>query len=143
MKIFKFILPVLFLTSFSIQAQEESLLDMLGDEEEPVAEYAKAGFKTTRIINGHSFEMNSPGVLDFKISHRFGALNGGAYEWFGLDQASIRIGLDYGVTNWLNIGVGRNNVGKFYDGFIKLKFLRQQKGIKNIPISLLLMNNIL
>lgn len=115
---------------------QDDLLDLLG-EEGPQVEYVKAGFKTTRIINGHSFEMNSFGVLDFKISHRFGALNGGAYEWFGLDQASIRIGLDYGVTDWLNVGVGRNNVGKYYDGFVKLKFLRQQKGKKNIPISML------
>lgn len=115
---------------------DDSLLDLLG-EDEPEVEYVTAGFKTTRIINGHSFETNSMGVLDFKISHRFGALNGGAYELFGLDQASIRIGLDYGITDWLNVGVGRNNVGKFYDGFVKVKFVRQQTGKKNIPLSVL------
>lgn len=115
---------------------QESLLDLL-PEDEPTVDYATAGFKTTRIINGHSFEMNSEGVLDFKISHRFGRLNGGAYELFGLDAASIRIGLDYGVTPWLNIGVGRSSVGKMYDGFMKVKFLRQQTGKRNIPISML------
>jgi hypothetical protein len=115
---------------------QESLLDLLPDEE-PTIDYATAGFKTTRIINGHSFEMNSEGVLDFKISHRFGWINGGAYELFGLDAASIRIGLDYGVTPWLNVGVGRSSVGKMYDGFMKLKFLRQQTGKRNIPISML------
>jgi len=115
---------------------QESMLDLLSDDE-PTVEYATAGFKTTRIINGHSFEMNSEGVLDFKISHRFGRLNGGAYELFGLDAASIRIGLDYGVTPWLNVGVGRSSVGKVYDGFVKMKFLRQQTGKKNIPISIL------
>lgn len=120
----------------AVLQEEESMLDMLGDDE-PTVQYATAGFKTTRIINGHSFEMNSHGVMDFKISHRFGALNGGAYEWFGLDQASIRIGLDYGVTPWLNVGLGRNNVGKFYDGFAKVRMLRQQTGVKNIPIHLL------
>ncbi len=117
-------------------AAQESLLDLL-PEDEPTENYAIAGFKTTRIINGHSFEMNSQGVLDFKISHRFGRLNGGAYELFGLDAASIRIGLDYGVTPWLNVGVGRSSVGKMYDGFVKLKFLRQQTGKRNIPISML------
>lgn len=117
-------------------AAQESLLDLL-PEDEPTENYAIAGFKTTRIINGHSFEMNSQGVLDFKISHRFGRLNGGAYELFGLDAASIRIGLDYGVTPWLNVGVGRSSVGKMYDGFVKLKFLRQQTGKRNVPISML------
>ncbi|MDB0002252.1 DUF5777 family beta-barrel protein [Salibacteraceae bacterium] len=122
-------------SSLVLNAQE-SMLDLLSDDE-PTVDYATAGFKTTRIINGHSFEMNSEGVLDFKISHRFGRLNGGAYELFGLDAASIRIGLDYGVTPWLNVGVGRSSVGKVYDGFVKMKFLRQQTGKRNIPISML------
>ena len=126
---------VLIASSMVLNAQE-SMLDLLSDDE-PTVEYATAGFKTTRIINGHSFEMNSEGVLDFKISHRFGRLNGGAYELFGLDAASIRIGFDYGVTPWLNVGVGRSSVGKMYDGFVKMKFLRQQTGKKNIPISIL------
>ena len=126
---------VLIASSMVLNAQE-SMLDLLSDDE-PTVEYATAGFKTTRIINGHSFEMNSEGVLDFKISHRFGRLNGGAYELFGLDAASIRIGLDYGVTPWLNVGVGRSSVGKVYDGFVKMKFLRQQTGKRNIPISML------
>ena len=126
---------VLMASSLVLNAQE-SMLDLLSDDE-PTVDYAPAGFKTTRIINGHSFEMNSEGVLDFKISHRFGRLNGGAYELFGLDAASIRIGLDYGVTPWLNVGVGRSSVGKVYDGFVKMKFLRQQTGKRNIPISML------
>ena len=126
---------VLMASSLVLNAQE-SMLDLLSDDE-PTVDYATAGFKTTRIINGHSFEMNSEGVLDFKISHRFGRLNGGAYELFGLYAASIRIGLDYGVTPWLNVGVGRSSVGKVYDGFVKMKFLRQQTGKRNIPISML------
>jgi hypothetical protein len=130
------ILAVLLSSSSLMLSAQESLLDLL-PEDEPTVDYATAGFKTTRIINGHSFEMNSEGVLDFKISHRFGRLNGGAYELFGLDAASIRIGLDYGVTPWLNIGVGRSSVGKMYDGFMKVKFLRQQTGKRNIPISML------
>ncbi len=112
------------------------MLDLLADDE-PVAQYATAGFKTTRIINGHSFELNSHGVMDFKISHRFGRLNTGPYDFFGLDAASIRLGLDYGVTPWLNVGVGRSSFLKTYDGFVKVKFFRQQTGERNIPISAL------
>jgi hypothetical protein len=136
MKLRNLLLVALLSSSTLMLNAQESLLDLLPDEE-PTIDYATAGFKTTRIINGHSFEMNSEGVLDFKISHRFGWINGGAYELFGLDAASIRIGLDYGVTPWLNVGVGRSSVGKMYDGFMKLKFLRQQTGKRNIPISML------
>lgn len=127
-----------FLYFCPLAAQEEggSLLDLLG-EEEPVTEYVTAGFKTTRIINGHSFEMNSGGVLDFKISHRFGMLNTGAYEAFGLDNANIRLGLDYGLTDWLNIGIGRSTVQKMIDVFVKWKFLRQSTGARKMPINML------
>lgn len=131
-----------FLSCNTIFAQDDdSLLDLLG-EDEPTQDFATAGFKTTRIINGHSFEMNAHGVMDFKISHRFGYVSGALQEMFGLDQANIRIGLDYGVTDWLNIGVGRTNVGKFYDGFAKVRLLRQQTGMKNIPVHLLLVSDI-
>ncbi|MEX2596211.1 MAG: DUF5777 family beta-barrel protein [Salibacteraceae bacterium] len=118
--------------------QDDSLLDLLPEDDEPQIEYATAGFKTTRIINGHSFEMNAHGVMDFKISHRFGTLNSGAINFFGLDNALMRLGLDYGITPWLNIGIGRSGGSvKFYDGFVKAKFLKQQTGKKNIPVSAL------
>lgn len=135
-------LPKLLVTLFVLffwlnsSAQEESLLDLLPEETADLsADYATAGFKTTRIINGHSFEMNAHGVMDFKISHRFGTVNSGAVNAFGLDNALMRIGLDYGVTPWLNVGIGRSGGSvKFYDGFAKLRFLRQQSGKRNIPI---------
>lgn len=130
-----------FLTPASFSQDDDSLLDLLR-EEELTKDFATAGFKTTRIINGHSFEMNAHGVMDFKISHRFGYVSGALQEMFGLDQANIRIGLDYGVTDWLNVGVGRTNVGKFYDGFAKVRVLRQQTGMKNIPIHVLLVSDI-
>lgn len=117
------------------QEGEDSLLDLLG-EEEPTTEYATASFKTTRIINSHSLENTGHGVLDVKISHRFGFINSGYYEIFGLDQASIRLGLDYGVTDWLMVGVGRSTYEKTYDGFVKFKILRQSKGKRNMPITM-------
>lgn len=138
-------LPVLTLIVFSFLAfpkfsnaqedEEDSLLDMLGPEE-PTTEYATASFKTTRIINSHSLENTDHGVLDVKISHRFGFLNTGYYEIFGLDQASIRLGLDYGLTDWLMVGVGRSTYEKTYDGFVKAKILRQSKGVKKMPVTL-------
>jgi len=88
-------------------------------------QYVSRTFRGTRVINGHSVEMLREGELDFLISHRFGRLNGGFYELFGLDQATIRFGLEYGLKNWLNVGVGRSSVGKHYDAFVKLRLLPQ------------------
>ncbi|MBK9731410.1 MAG: hypothetical protein IPO83_08990 [Chitinophagaceae bacterium] len=117
-----------------VNAQDENS-DIMNSFDEPVTSYATAGFKTTRVINAHSFENVGAGVMDVKISHRFGYLNTGAYELFGLDNASIRIGLDYGITKQLMVGIGRSSFEKTYDGFVKYKFLRQSTGARKMPIA--------
>lgn len=113
------------------------LMSMLDQEmaKNPATNYASATFKTTRLINAHSIEQVAAHVLDVKISHRFGTLNSGFYELFGLDNASIRIGADYGITNWLMVGIGRSSFEKQYDGFMKLRLLRQSRGARNVPLS--------
>ncbi len=121
-------------SSNGLLAQDEDLLALLGDDEETV-EYTYATFKANRVINLHSVENTAGGVLDFKISHRFGFLSGGFYELFGLDQSTIRIGTDYGITDRLMIGAGRSSFEKTYDGFVKYKILRQSSGAKIMPIT--------
>lgn len=99
--------------------------------------YAHGIFRGTRIVNGHSVETLKEGEMEMIIGHRFGRLNGGAYELFGLDQADIRLGLDYGIRSWLNVGVGRSSLGKEYDAFLKLRLLRQAaKGQAGMPFSM-------
>ena len=119
--------------SLLVKTDEEDLLSLLVGEEEQT--YTTATFKTTRIINMHSVENAAAGVMDFRISHRFGFINSGAYDLFGLDQALMRIGFEYGVTDRLMVGFGRSNVNKAYDSFLKYKILRQGSGKRNIPVS--------
>ena len=97
--------------------------------------YTTAAFKTTRLINGHTVENVGKGVLDVKISHRFGTLDKGGYELFGLDNATMRMGLDYGITNYLMVGVGRSTFQKTFDGFFKIKLLRQTTGKRRMPVT--------
>jgi opacity protein-like surface antigen len=115
-------------------AQEDDLLSLLGEEE--VTDYTTASFKTNRVVNLHSLENTHAGVLDFKINHRFGQLNQGVYDLFGLDNASIRLGLDYGVTSRLQVGMGRSTYQKMLDGYLKYRILRQSTGKVNMPVSL-------
>jgi hypothetical protein len=128
-----FLFSFICLFSGSLWSQEDDLLSLLGEEE--TIDYTNASFKTNRVINLHSLESTAKGVLDFKIGHRFGTLNGGFYELFGLDNASIRLGFDYGLSDALTIGVGRSGFQKTYDGFIKYKFLRQSTGKRNMPLT--------
>ncbi len=117
------------LASISALAQDD-LMKLLEEETEKDKrpDYTTATFKTTRLINGHSVENVAAGVLDFRISHRFGYINSGAYELWGLDNATMRLGLDYGITKWWMVGVGRSSYQKQFDGFTKVKMVRQEEG---------------
>ncbi|MDX5326105.1 MAG: DUF5777 family beta-barrel protein [Bacteroidota bacterium] len=125
----------LFCASLPSFAQEEDDLFDILDEEQPTT-YASATFKGTRIINLQSNELPAQGVLQFMISHRFGPVNDDfLYNFFGLDVAQIRLGLDYSPLPWLNVGIGRSSATKTYDGFAKIRILRQSQGGRNFPLS--------
>lgn len=131
---------ILFLLPFGISAQEGSLLDILGKED--VTDYTTNAFKSSRVINGHSMEMIGEGTLDFRILHRFGRINDGFYEMFGLDRASMRLGFDYGISPNLMVGFGRSTAKKEMDAFVKYRILWQSKGSKNNPVSLVWVSGI-
>ncbi len=100
-------------------------------------DYISATFKSTRIINSQSIEMPAKKEMLFIIAHRFGSFENKLYDIFGLDQATIRMGLEYTLpTDFICLSVGRSTYQKTYDAGIKIKMLRQQKGSKNIPISM-------
>lgn len=98
-------------------------------------QYTWQTFRDTRIINGHSVESGMKGEMKFIISHRFGTLNSGAFELFGLDQGTIRYGLDYAISNNLDVGIGRSSFQKTFDGYVKYKFKSQSSGGVNMPVS--------
>lgn len=110
--------------------------------------YATETFRDTRIISGQSVETSVQGQAKFIISHRFGDIYEQnpfslLYNFFGFNGgANMRIGLDYGITNWLTVGAGRSNLARTYDGFVKVKLLKQSTGDKNMPITLTLYSDI-
>lgn len=123
----------LFLISGTVKGQD--LDKMLEEATGSNTEFASATFKSTRIINGHSIERMPAGQLDFRIDHRFGQLNSGSYNLWGLDQANIHFSLEYGITDWMMVGVGRGTYEKTYDGFLKFSLVRQSKGERTMPVS--------
>jgi hypothetical protein len=115
---------------------QQDLLKELEENQPPETDYALQSFKGTRLINGHSVETKSGGELEFIFAHRFGPVNGGIYEFFGLDEAYVRLGLDYGITDNMSASIGRNSVDKTLDGYIKYKLSRQRKGATNFPFTI-------
>lgn len=119
-----------------VKAQESLLKDI--EDSLPSGDKVSAAFKSTRVINAHSMEMLAKGNLDFRILHRFGRVNSGFKQLFGLDAASMRMAFDYGITDNFMIGIGRSTFGKEIDGFLKTRLFQQAKGSSSIPFSLLL-----
>lgn len=136
------IFSLLLLTASTVLAQEPDLLDSLKKEETPARSHVTNAFKSSRVINNHSIEFIGKGVLDVRFLHRFGTVNSGAENLFGLDQANTRIGFDYGLNNRLMAGFGRSNVGKELDGFIKYRAIWQSNDPGGSPVSIVLVSGI-
>jgi opacity protein-like surface antigen len=135
----------LLLLSVATQAQQDtSLLGQLSDSLTAHAKPTpvKGTFKAIYLIELQTNETIAAGALNFEIQHRFGQLNSGAYNFFGLDNATLRLGLDYGITDWWTVGVGRSSYLKTFDGYTKFKLWRQMDGGSGMPISVTLMGTI-
>ncbi len=128
----------LLLFATTSKAQDSTLLNMLNDSlrNQAAPDIVTGTFKATQIINTPTVEAPGKNSLQFLIMHRFGTLSSGGYELFGLDNAEIRFGLDYGVTNRLSVGIGRSSLDKTYDANFKLKVLRQTTGRMPVSVSL-------
>ena len=136
-------IPVIFILYFSLAGLlhgQETLADLAEETQEK--EYVISTFKATRLINGQSVENPGKQELIFIISHRFGRIDNGIYDLFGMDNATIRLGLEYGINERLALGIGRNSYNKTFDGFIKYQLLKQHTGISNLPFSLTLYSNV-
>ena len=131
--LFPILILGLFLTGPFCYGQDD-LLALL--EDESGKQITTSVWKGSRVVLGHSTKTRTKGELDFLISHRFGRLNQGAHELFGLDVSFIRLGLEYGITDDFNIGIGRSSFDKTYDAFVKYKFLKQSTGSGSSPVSI-------
>jgi len=115
---------------------QDDLMKELKKTQKSDTDYAFQTFKGTRLVNGHTVETKGKGTLEFIFAHRFGAMNGGLYEMFGLDEAYVRLGLDYGITDNMSVSIGRNSVDKTMDGYVKYKLIRQSSGARNFPVTI-------
>ncbi len=124
----------LLLSTLDLAAQDEDLLKLVSNEK-PQKERLKYAFKSPRVISSHSMEFLNPGTMDFRILHRFGQLDQGYKNFFGLDQASMRMGFDFGILHNLMTGVGRSTYKKELDAYIKYAPIRQSTGPWRSPVT--------
>ncbi|MEP6950884.1 MAG: DUF5777 family beta-barrel protein [Ginsengibacter sp.] len=142
-KLFSFAVVLCSLHGKIIAQDTTNLINQLEKETgENKTVYTTATFKSTRVIDGHSVENLPAHVLDVRISHRFGPLSQGLYNFFGFDYSpfNVRVGFDYGITDNFMIGGGHNAWQKTYDAFFKWKILRQSSGAVNMPVTVSLVS---
>lgn len=132
------ILSVILLAISESKISAQSLLDSLDSfvGQTKQTEYAEATFKAPRLINGQTVELIGKKELGVIISHRFGSINEGAYNFYGLTESKIRLGVDYGLVDKINIGFGVASYQRTFDGFFKINLLRQSNGNRKIPFTI-------
>ncbi len=134
----KNIFILFFLIPTWLFAQDDLLSEIDSNTEE---DFKSAAFKGLKIVNFESTKMVSKGELYFVVSHRFGSVETGFKDFFGLDQAVTRLNLIYGVSDGINIGVSRSSFRKIYESSLKMRLLREKKG--GFPFTVVSSSNIL
>lgn len=129
MKRILFVLIIIGISSSFLQAQMQRQRAV---KDAPVDELFLIGS-----IAGMSTVTNlEKGDLNSVIMHNFGLVSGGIEDFWGLDQgAAVLLGIDYGVTDKLSIGIGRTSIEDNVDLRFKYTVLRQMSSDK-IPVEI-------
>lgn len=97
--------------------------------------------KSSRYVLSQSPELIKKKNLNFLVIHRFGDFagkQGGGRLFYGLDDvADVYIGFEYGVSDNLNIDIGRSTIGGLADLELKYAALRQSNGGSPFAITLI------
>ena len=134
----KKLVPLFLVFSIVLSGYAQDLDEILEKESTKGTDVILGTFNGTRILNGHSVETREKGILEFLIHHRFGAVNSGFDDLFGLDESNIRLGFEYSITNDLVVAIGRSSFEKTFDGYLKYRLLEQKTGAQEFPFSITL-----
>ena len=92
------------------------------ESDEPV----RFAFESSYLINQQTVLMPYQGSLNFQLQHRFGLVENGITDIFGIyATANTRLGLDYGITDKLMVGAGTTRDYKLQDINWKYQILQQ------------------
>jgi hypothetical protein len=119
------ILTLLFIPAFSQEGED----------------YPVRLFETSILIDNQTVTTPFKGMLEFEIHHRFGTVNNGLTDLYGLwGPANIRLGLNYAITDRLMIGAGTAKNYRAQDLAVKYALFRQNSS-GSMPVSVTLYGN--
>lgn len=132
----KCIMRKLSLTLFILLATIQSFAQ---DEESDKSDKqpARAAFESALLIDLQSVVVPSAKTLEFDMQHRFGTVENGISDLYGIyaPGANIRLGFMYAPVNNLSVGFNFAKFKKYLDLNAKYAILKQRKDW-SIPISL-------
>ncbi|MGG5210822.1 DUF5777 family beta-barrel protein [Chryseobacterium sp. MIQD13] len=111
------------LASGLASAQEDLLKDI--DTLKTTSEISQPAFKALQIVTGQSTKLAAKKEWYIVVAHRFGDISTGFKNFFGLDDASTKLGVIYGVTDNVSVSFSRETNMKTFEGAVKYKIVKQ------------------
>ncbi|WP_427874436.1 DUF5777 family beta-barrel protein [Flavobacterium sp. MMS24-S5] len=111
---------------------QDDLLKSL-DSTQTEESYSTATFKALQLVTLQTTKMPAKKEFYFVVSHRFGSVKDGFDSFFGLDNATTKLGGIYGVTDWLSVSLSRHTLNKMYETGLKYRVARQND---NFPLDI-------
>ncbi|BAP33460.1 uncharacterized protein CHSO_4423 [Chryseobacterium sp. StRB126] len=117
------------LSSVFAFAQEDLLKDI--DTVQTNTDTSQPAFKALQIVTGQSTKLAAKKEWYMVVAHRFGDVSAGFKDFFGLDNASTKLGVIYGVTDAISLSLSRETNMKTFEGGIKYRLVKQNE---NFPV---------
>ncbi|MBW7675855.1 DUF5777 family beta-barrel protein [Chryseobacterium chendengshani] len=126
---------LLFLSMFSsiFAFSQEDLLKDIDTIQTNTSNTSPPAFKALQIVTGQSTKLTAKNEWYIVVAHRFGDVSTGFKDFFGLDDASTKLGVIYGVTDGLSLSLSRETNMKTFELGAKYKLLKQNQ---NFPVDL-------
>lgn len=108
-----------------VSAQEDLLKDI--DTLKTTTSTSQPAFKALQIVTGQSTKLSAKNEWYIIVAHRFGDISTGFKNFFGLDDASTKLGVIYGITDGISASLSRETNMKTFEGAVKYKLVKQSE----------------
>ncbi|WP_345207874.1 DUF5777 family beta-barrel protein [Chryseobacterium ginsengisoli] len=126
---------LLFLSIFAsgFAFAQEDLLKDIDTIQTKTTDTSQPAFKALQIVTGQSTKLPAKKEWYIVVAHRFGDVSKGFKEFFGLDDASTKLGVIYGATDWLSLSLSRETNLKTFESGAKYRLMKQSE---NFPVDI-------
>ena len=128
---------ILFAFPLLMNAQDDLLSEIDTTATDVTVESA---FKSLKIVNLESTKLAAKGDFYFIVAHRFGFIDKGFDDFFGLDNANTQLKFLYGVNDWLTLHIGRSGFQETYDLAAKYRMYSQKEN--GFPVTIVGFNSV-